>query len=119
MASQLLSKSARALKLNAAATPWGTVRVSMTRTVFGEASAACREAMTMLELLGSTTTASPGQEAMASRIWAVLGFMVWPPSTIAAPRLWKISAKPAPGATATKSARGATTSGSTASIFSK
>src|SRR5262249_10478196 len=64
-----------------AASASGTLVVGTTATRLSVSASTWRATATMFLLLGSTTTESDAHASTASRIWAVDGFIDWPPAT--------------------------------------
>ena len=76
--------------------------VGTTSTRFSVRLFTCSATGMMFRLLGRTITSGAGAASTASRIWAVDGFIDWPPATIRwTPREVKIRPMPSPVATAT------------------
>ena len=82
--------------------------------------AACSAVRMTLPLLGRMTTSSTPSSSTASSSCAALGFMDWPPSTMA----WQPSSRkscwlPAPATTATTTVPPSPTSGTTGAVASR
>ena len=81
MAAALSAAPASGSYSSRAANPSTIPLVGTTRTVLVASSHTCMATGRMLSLLGSSTTSSEGTDSTTSRIWAVDGFMDWPPAT--------------------------------------
>ena len=102
MPEALTSTSASGSYAISAANPSGMPRVGTTLTDLPVVESTCSATAMMFLLLGRMTTESAGTASTASRIWAVDGFMDWPPVTTRwTPSEWKIREIPSPVAMAT------------------
>ncbi len=102
MAEALVATSAAGSYASSDARPSATLLVGTTCADRDARRAACSATGTTFLLFGSTITPSDAVASMASRIWAVEGFMDWPPATISwTPRDRRIPSMPSPAPTAT------------------
>ena len=96
------STSPSGLCASMAASPCGTVLLGTTATCFTVTSLAWFAARMMFLLFGRMMTLSVGRFSNAAKISCVDGFIVCPPSTMAAtPKLAKMRLSPLPGETTT------------------